>query len=95
MTSDQFVAWLEGKLAEHGAGKVVPEAEVLVRHARRLLARRLAADRVKLLIEEIEAAMAGVALPPDLATRIRREQACDPTLSWDEALETVLADVTP
>ena len=40
MTSDQFVAWLEGKLEEHGAGKVVPGAEVLERHARRVLARR-------------------------------------------------------
>ena len=49
MTSDQFVAWLEGKLAEHGAGKVVPEVEVLERHARRVLARRLAADRVRSL----------------------------------------------
>ena len=31
MTSDQFVAFIEGKLLEHGAAKVVPEAETLGR----------------------------------------------------------------
>ena len=70
MTSDQFVAWLEGKLAEHGAGKVVPETEVLERHARRVLARNLAADRVRSLIEEAEADAAGAVLPVGLGDRV-------------------------
>jgi hypothetical protein len=95
MTSDQFVAWLEGKLAEHGRGKVVPAAEVLERHARRLLARRLAAGRVAALLREIEAEATRRMLPADLATRVKHELARDPTMAWEDALARALADVTP
>jgi hypothetical protein len=89
------VAWLESKLGEHGAGKVVPSAEVLAEHGRRLLARRLAANRVAALLREIEAEAARRALPPDLGTLVRHELARDPALPWEEALARVLADVTP
>jgi hypothetical protein len=95
MDSDQFLAWIEGKLALYGAGKVVPDADVLERHARRVLARRQVADRVRLLVAEIEAEIAQAELPPDLATRVKRAQARDPALSWDEAIEIALGDVTP
>ena len=95
MTSDQFLDWLEGKLAAHGAGKVVPEVEVLEQHARRVLARSLAADRVRPLIEEAEAAAAGSMLPVGLGDRIRAKLEEEQELSWDKALEQLLADVTP
>ena len=95
MTSDQFVAWLEGKLAEHGGGKVVPAAKVLERHARRLLARRLAANKVAALLREIETEAARRTLPADLDARVRQELARDPTLAWEDALAHALADVTP
>jgi hypothetical protein len=95
MTSDQFVAWLEDKLAEHGGGKVVPAAEVLERHARRLLARRLAANKVAALLREIEAEAAHRTLPADLDARVRQELARDPALAWEDALAHALVDVTP
>jgi hypothetical protein len=95
MTSDQFIAWLESKLGEHGAGKVMPAAEVLAEHGRRLLARRLAADRVTILRREVEAEAARRTLPPDLGTLVEHERARDPALPWEEALARVLADVTP
>ena len=31
MTPDQFVAFVQGKLAEHGAAKMVPDHETLAR----------------------------------------------------------------
>jgi hypothetical protein len=95
MTSDQFLGWLERKLEEHGAGKVMPEGELLARHARRLLARRLAAGRVAALARELEAEAAGAALPADLAARVERELARDPALPWEDALALVVAAVTP
>ena len=39
MTSRQFLDWLEGKLEEHGAGKVVPPLEMLESKARAAIAR--------------------------------------------------------
>jgi hypothetical protein len=95
MDSDAFLAWIEGKLAAHGAGKVVPEAAVLERHARRVLARQLVAARVRPLIDEVEAEVARVELPRDLPARVRQEMARDRALSWDDAIELVTADVTP
>jgi hypothetical protein len=32
MTTPQFIAWLDGKMAEHGQGRLVPPAEVLAEH---------------------------------------------------------------
>ena len=73
----------------------MPEVEVLERHARRLLARRLAADRVEALIEEAEAEAAGALLPEDLAALVERELARDPALPWEDALSHIMAAVTP
>lgn len=92
MTSDELVAWLEGKLREHGAGKVVPEAGVLDRHARRLLARRRMADAVRPLIEAAEAEAAEASLPDDLAERVRERQEDDPALPWEDALEAAVTE---
>jgi hypothetical protein len=95
MSSDQFRMLLEAKLAEHGAGKVVPKVEVLEQHARRVLGRRFAADRMKPVIEEAKAKAAGVVLPVDLAGRVRAKLEARQQLSWDEAVDEILADVTP
>lgn len=95
MASDQFVAWLENKLEEHGAGKLIPAAGVLERHARRILARRLAANRVAMLARELEAEMVRTVLPSDIATLVAREQVREPALPWEEALAQALAKVTP
>jgi hypothetical protein len=95
MTSDQFVAWLESKLEEHGAGKVVPLDDVLERHARRLLARRLVADGIASLIAAAEAEADRAALPGDLAGRVIEKLFRVPELPWEDALARVLEDVTP
>jgi hypothetical protein len=95
MTSDEFVSWIEDKLQEHGAGKVVPSAEVLEQHARRLLARRLVAVRIAPLIGDVEAEVARVALLTDLGDLVEREQERSPELPWEDALARVVADVTP
>jgi hypothetical protein len=95
MPTDVLVAWLEGKLEEHSGGKVVPDAEVLERHGRRLIERCLMLARIAPLIEEVESEAARVTLPDDLAELVEQELERTPELAWEEALERVLADVTP
>jgi uncharacterized membrane protein len=91
MTSDQFVEWIERKLSQHGAGKVVPDAVVLEAKAREAIA----ADIVQQRAAEVEAAAwaaaGSVQLPPDLISRVRAVLATYPSLSWEEAVERVMA----
>ncbi|MBV9584433.1 MAG: hypothetical protein JO213_06055, partial [Alphaproteobacteria bacterium] len=44
MASRQFIDFLEAKLVEHGVKKVLPEAGIIEKHARRLIEQRLARD---------------------------------------------------
>ena len=84
MTSDQFVAWLERKLAEHGVEKVVPEGKVLrsaYRRARFL--QRLDAAQTE-FAEQIR--RDAVAAPGDLPRQIARLLKLRPELSWDEVV---------
>ena len=69
MTSPQFVAFLEEKLAEHGAGKVIPSARELA-DAYCLFAR---GERARRIAEEALAAMSAeeTAVPVDLEEHLR------------------------
>jgi len=37
MTSRQFIDFLEAKFAEYGVEKVIPDQDIIIQHARRLL----------------------------------------------------------
>ena len=65
MASDVFVGWLEDRLREHGAGKVVPDLDALGAVWRRAVARQQIADDVRGLGSVFKA---GPALP-DLRRR--------------------------
>src|SRR4051795_9042756 len=58
MSSDVFIAWLEDRLTEHGAGKVVPDHTVLAEMWRRAIARQhVAKDLRKAEIKAMAAAI--------------------------------------
>jgi hypothetical protein len=83
MTSDQFVAFLERKLTEHGVRKVVPDGEALANAYRRAV--RLATAEKALAEALKDDVSASVTVPSDLAERVNR--AIDGTAdSWDEAI---------
>lgn len=84
MTSDQFVAWLERKLAEYSVRKVIPKADVL-----------RSAYRRATFLQQLDAAQAElaeqtkgnkVALPTQLSRRVERLLRGTPEMSWDEAV---------
>jgi DNA topoisomerase VI subunit B len=91
MTSPQFIAFLEGKFAELGVRKVVPEGDALAsayRRAWRTAAAQAAIDRA--VADQGEADVPD--MPPDLAERITRAIEGGPQ-PWDEALwQIVRAD---
>jgi len=84
MTSDQFVEWLERKLREHGAKKVIPDAKVLRSAYRRsVFLQQLDAAQAK-LAEQIKREK--VALPAALTRQVKRLLKSRPEMSWDEAV---------
>lgn len=83
MTSDVFIAWLEGKLVEHQVRKLVPDERTLATAYRR-------AVRIAQVQQAIDKALAElpaneIRLPPDLAHVIERRIA-GTALPWDQAL---------
>ena len=92
MTSRQFLDWLEGKLKEHGAGKVVPPLEMLESKARSAIALRLVSDRVAEIEDAARREAAAAELPTDLAGRVGRVLDEYPDLAWEDAVARVVAE---
>jgi hypothetical protein len=84
MTSPQFIAWLEGKFAEHGVGKVLPDEETLALawcRARRITAANRAIAKLLKKVNEDDCTP-----PPDLAEQIQKQLKVGKPESWDEIL---------
>jgi hypothetical protein len=90
MTSDQFIDWLERKLADAGVQKVVPDHAALENAYRR-------AVRQKRVQEAIEEALTyidedeEIPIPSDLEEQIR-EQLDGSAKAWDHVLWDLVAD---
>jgi hypothetical protein len=87
MTAPQFVAFLERKLTQHGAGKVVPDESVLIDHAQRILTREAAAKWLATMPRRTTPDA-----PADLVERVRAMLVADPALAWDDAVALLLRD---
>ena len=93
MTSDEFIAFIERKFAEHGVAKVVPDSDVIEQHARNVIEGLLIENAVAKLAPKIKEQAATVALPENLRQQIEAELKESPTLSWDEAVADLVADL--
>jgi hypothetical protein len=89
MTSEQFVAFVERKLAEHGVEKIVPpkqaldEAYELFERSRRL---EEAYERAKADVDIAD----DISAPVDIERRVGEILKQRPTLRWDAAVRQVL-----
>jgi hypothetical protein len=90
MTSGQFVAWIERKLAAHGAGKVVPGDTALGEAYRRARYCQDVESKLRELRDEIETE---AEIPTGLETAVRTKLASDPALTWDRAVWEVAREV--
>jgi len=84
MTADQFVAWLERKLTEHGVTKVVPAEDVQARAYRRARYSQDLEAAVEKLMEEQD--REAVAAPRALAKKVTQFLGKRRDLTWDEAV---------
>lgn len=82
MTSDQFVAFVEAKLTEHGAAKVMPDDAVLAETFAAIVRGKRAQERFTAELERLNAETVNV--PSDLAARARDWLAVNPTRTWEE-----------
>ena len=84
MTSDQFVAWIERRLTEHGVTKVIPTAETLAKAYR--FARRTKAMNDELARIQEQMKEGTIEIPDDLQDHVRALLDGHPELSWDAAV---------
>jgi DNA topoisomerase VI subunit B len=86
MSSAQFIQFLEGKLADVGVRKVIPDGPPLPNAYRRALEIALLNRSITELAESVHAQAQRFEVPPDLRARVADRLAEEPTLSWDQAL---------
>jgi hypothetical protein len=92
MTAPVFVEFLDRKLAENDVRKVVPDRDILERHARRVIERDLAKKVLEEHGAEFQAQAASAILPGDLADLVRGLTREKPELPWDLAVAAVVAN---
>jgi hypothetical protein len=88
MTSPQFVAFVERKLAQHGIEKVIPD-KTRLEDAYRLFVRN---DRIK---EEVNRVVANIGeidveAPDDLSERVYAHLREHPELPWEKAVRQII-----
>jgi hypothetical protein len=88
LTSDQLVAFIEGKLSKHGIGKLVPGADLLA-DAYRLFVH---GDRVKKIVEQTIEKIENkdIAAPADLGARVASHLRQHPKMRWDQAVAAIV-----
>ena len=81
MTMPKFIAWLDGKMAEHASGKLIPPAEVLdAELAKRIEDKVRAAHTERILREagldtQVATTIAAIKLPNSHDARKRHQEA--------------------
>lgn len=91
MRSDQFISWLEGKFAEVGVEKVVPDAETLACAYRLALRKSTLQDAIDAALTEIDQAP-DAPVPDDLAEQIHAK-ITGTAMAWDDAIWSLIKHV--
>jgi hypothetical protein len=87
MTSDVFVAFVERKLIEAGARKVVPAAALMIEAYRAFVRERLAQPVIERWLVRLRSR--SVAVPGNLEAQVRAFLAVNPAATWDAALRQI------
>jgi len=88
LASDELVALIERKLAEHGISKVIPDDETLAHAYRRMRRQAVIQNKIDELVEDLDEDEGKV--PARLRPRIKKAIKLDPNRSWDEVVREIV-----
>jgi hypothetical protein len=91
-TSDQFVEWLDSKLAEQGVKKVIPDEETLEQAYRRVAAIHRYQRIIDDAGEEVSAYAKDLTVAKGLRAKLARRLAKAPASSWDQVLSVLASE---
>jgi hypothetical protein len=90
-TNNQFVQWLDEKLAEHGVVKVIPKDATLRQAYQRAAGRRKYEEILQAAKSEVDAHGKGVVIPDNLGRSVAEYFDRYPSASWDDAIESLVS----
>jgi hypothetical protein len=102
MTTPQFIAWLDDKMAEHGSGKLVPPAEVLAAELDERIEKKVRAATTERILREagfedqVATAIAAIKTPSAavLAKGIKQLFKQKADREWRDHIEAIAAERT-
>jgi hypothetical protein len=89
-TSEDFIAWIEAKLEEHGIKKVIPDDETLDQAYRRVFQIAIVNREITKLIEKAGKDAALAQVPSTLRADIEAKLEAHPEIPWDEAIARII-----
>ena len=101
MTTPQFIAWLDRKMAAHGGGKLIPPSDVLESDLEGSIERKIRAAITERVLREaninaqVTAALADIQKPraATLTEGVKKLFEDEPELEWRDYIETVAIDI--
>ncbi len=86
------MAWIEGKLEQHGVTKVIPAEDILIDAYRRARTQSRVQARIDEVLEEMGEVDDDEDAPPDLRERIDQRLRESPDAAWDEVVREIAVD---
>jgi hypothetical protein len=101
MTTPQFIEWLDGKMTEHGGGKLIPPPDVLEAELAKLVEAKVRADLTEQILldagfeGQVADTIAGIETPKASTLRRDIQQLFedDPEHEWRDHIDAVAANL--
>ena len=90
--SDELVAWIEGKFAEHGVKKIIPGDKILADAYQRASQYAVVQKAIDKTLTKLRKTMTAATVPDDLRAAVEKKLKAKPTLTWDEAVIEIVEE---
>ncbi len=94
-TSDALIAWIEGKLEEHGVAKVIPDEDSLADAYRRAVEQTFVQGKINDVLDEAHDLGENAEIPDDLSDKVALRLKKDSTLPWDKVVRQIAEEDEP